>query len=538
MPAVSVVENNTRVEDAENGLGYSNIGGGQSGSSEGSFPYQGGNLFNRKVSGQGGFYYDPTSDGKPAVNMQLPASRTWMVKAIVTDYGGLNGVNGIQIRIGSGINAFHVFIVSGSAAKIDALSEYPPAGGLIIVPIDPNVAAYRDSTSGSPALGAVDYFGIQANMDNSTSKSENVGLDAIDVGTGLTLEGGDGADTDGTFADFVSFDEGTVNNRFGYATSIKGIVSAFGTLTIGSAAATEFTDNVARVLFPDGLFAAGWSGVAIDIQNAATLVAIGAQLVGLGSSAVEDTRPDYTVTGTAGLHTLTGELTNFRNVTLTSGCIVDGATLQAVSLTQDGADISATLQTTTDAGGAFVANATFGATGIHDTSFIQNGAGHAIEITTPGSYDLSAIFFEGYGADDATDAAIYNNSGGAVTLNIQNGGDVPTIRNGTGATTVVVNAVLVGISVFDAVTELPVANARVLVRATSGGPLATGDVVLDGVTDANGRLETTTFNFTAEQPVSGRVRRATNSPYYKTGPVSGTITAAGFDTNILLISDE
>ena len=37
------------------------------------------------------------------------------------------------------------------------------------------------------------------------------------------------------------------------------------------------------------------------------------------------------------------------------------------------------------------------------------------------------------GADGTTDAAIYNNSGGAITLNISGGGDTPTVRNGASA---------------------------------------------------------------------------------------------------------
>ena len=69
------------------------------------------------------------------------------------------------------------------------------------------------------------------------------------------------------------------------------------------------------------------------------------------------------------------------------------------------------------------------------------GTGHAIEITAPGTYTFSGNTFTGYGANDSTDAAIYNNSGGAVTLNVTNSGNTPTIRNGTAATTTVSSAI-------------------------------------------------------------------------------------------------
>ena len=63
--------------------------------------------------------------------------------------------------------------------------------------------------------------------------------------------------------------------------------------------------------------------------------------------------------------------------------------------------------------------------------------GHAIEITTPGTYTFAGNTFSGYGADGTTDAAIYNNSGGAVTLNVGGGGDTPTVRNAAGCTTTI-----------------------------------------------------------------------------------------------------
>jgi hypothetical protein len=70
-------------------------------------------------------------------------------------------------------------------------------------------------------------------------------------------------------------------------------------------------------------------------------------------------------------------------------------------------------------------------------AFVSGGTGHALEITTPGTYTFSGNTFSGYGAAGTTNAAVYNNSGGAVTLNITGGGSTPTVRNGAVATTVV-----------------------------------------------------------------------------------------------------
>lgn len=75
------------------------------------------------------------------------------------------------------------------------------------------------------------------------------------------------------------------------------------------------------------------------------------------------------------------------------------------------------------------------------SSFTGSGtSGHAIRITSPGTYTLTGNTFTGFGANGTNSAAIFNDSGGAVTLNIGGGGSTPTVRNGTGASTTVVNS--------------------------------------------------------------------------------------------------
>jgi hypothetical protein len=70
---------------------------------------------------------------------------------------------------------------------------------------------------------------------------------------------------------------------------------------------------------------------------------------------------------------------------------------------------------------------------------------NAIEINTPGSYTFSGLTFTGYGANGAANAAIYNNSGGAVTITVS-GGNTPTYKNGVSATTTVNSGVSTTIS--------------------------------------------------------------------------------------------
>ncbi len=453
MTVVAVSANNTRVEDGENATGWSSIGGGPGGAAEGSFFYQGALLFNRKVTSStgAGFYYTPTSDGGSAQDMTAAATKTWLAKVIVTDYGGLQPTNGFRLRIGSSSTAYYEYVVAGTNSPLSAYQTYPAQGGFIIIPIDPNIAGYRDSTSGTPTLTSVDYFATVAAFASSQAKSENVGCDAIDLGTGLTLVGGGGADPAGTFDDYVSFDQGTVNNRYGYVRKVNGTILAFGTLTIGTATAAVFTDTSSIVMFPDGYFAAGWSGVAVDLQNASTAVTIGAQLIGLGDATVVDTRPDHTVTGTAGTYAFTGQLLSHRNVTVAdnptnitfSNCVVECVLLASGS---SGGRINfqnSTLRTLSTSGVAtMVLGAGSGSFDLPTSTFTNNtveqgGTGHAIEITATGTYTFDSLTFSGYGADGTNDAAVYNSSGGAVTINVIGSGNTPTVRNSTGSSTTV-----------------------------------------------------------------------------------------------------
>ena len=78
---------------------------------------------------------------------------------------------------------------------------------------------------------------------------------------------------------------------------------------------------------------------------------------------------------------------------------------------------------------------------ISGCTFTSGGTGHAIEITTAGTYSFSGNLFTDYGANGTANAAIHNNSGGAVTINISGGGSTPTVLNGAGASTAINNSV-------------------------------------------------------------------------------------------------
>ena len=546
MAVVALTTDVTRFEDSESITGWSSIGGGAGPAAENPLAYVGTNVVNRKVASAAGrgFQYDKASDGGGTVDMSTTGplgSRHLMCKILVTDYAGLAAADGLEVRIGTSSTAYDAYIVSGTASPVSRLTTYRQKGGYLTVPISVNTAGYRDLVSGSPNRAAVDYFAAFARHTVGTSKSENLALEALDFGTGIYLVGGDGADTDGTFTDFSTFDQGNTANRWGFAEIDEGIVFAFGTLAIGqnssgTSVATEFTDPTSVIVFPDGMFEAGFSRTLVDLGNAGTSVIIGATIIGRGNQTILDTRPDFVVEGTAGSLDLSASLANHRNVIFTSGVTANQLIATCADLTQGGAQIiNSTITTTSAAGVATIDDADL--TILTDTAFVQGSTGHAIEITTPGTYSITGITATGYGADGTTGAFLYNNSGGLVTLVPTDTSGV-TIRNGAGATTEV-QAGTVPLRVTAVDTEgNPVEGARVLLLAAAGGPEPEGTVLLAGVTNSVGLIEDPAYSFTANQPVTGRVRKASTPPLFRTSALGGSINSAGYDQTAFMLRDD
>lgn len=100
------------------------------------------------------------------------------------------------------------------------------------------------------------------------------------------------------------------------------------------------------------------------------------------------------------------------------------------------------------------------------------------------------------------------------------------------------DTVTVRVTAKDASDSSLIQNARVRLIASGGGPQSDGTVLLTGLTDASGVLQTTTFNYLGEQEFTGIVRKASASPLYKPSPASGTITSVGADVTVFLILDE
>lgn len=188
----------------------------------------------------------------------------------VTTYGLIDTTvhKGASYDIGNSNTAYYSFYMFGSFV------DYPFKGGWVIVVIDPNEVEYRDATAGSPALGTTDWFGWWADI-TSTVKAENIICDAVcyvTKGDGLTLTRGDSTDPDGTFDNFVTFDEDTVTNRYGIVTTAEGAIICPLWLNIGDSAGTNgtvFNDTGKVIIFTENKVSAGFSGLKLYQGNAA-----------------------------------------------------------------------------------------------------------------------------------------------------------------------------------------------------------------------------------------------------------------------------
>ena len=544
---MAVTFNGARLNSADSNTGWGNYNtGGGAPASEAANAYQQ-NTIGSSVGSVGKKVNSTTSrqgvDYNGANVDYTNNNYLWYCKVYVADPFDLNTTYGVEVSIGSSNSSnYHEYNIAGSGANNDAFLAYPARGGYLIVAIDPTIDGWAEVADSGGAFNQTQasWYAVGAQFQNGFAKSENVAMDAIDYGTGLTWSGS----TLTGFREFVSFDQDDKTARYGVVNGSGNSMVARGILTIGDSNATSFTDSTTIVTFPDGYHSAGKFGVNVNLSNASSSITISNTIIGEGRIylGITDTRPDFTVVGeTGGTFASSANLRNFRNISYNSFSTITDADIQCQLLTQGGADISdTTIRTDSAANVACLQDPTFGSTtGLHDVMFIRSAGGHAIELDTATTYSLTNITFDNYGADASSSAAIFvSPTTGTVTINV-NGGDTPTVRS-AGASVVINNTKTVRVIVKDADTLANIQDARVLLEADSGGPLSAGTDILSGVTNASGVIETTSFNYTSDQPVTGRVRRATTSfgTLYKQGAITGTITVNGFNVTILLQSDE
>lgn len=439
------------------------------------------------------------------------------------------------------LNQLNLIIASGSTAGAGDVhtvpsGEWPVNGGFIPVWVDVS----RTADSGGPATeSAINEVGVQVNIGNVGGNASNVIMDEIHHGTsGLRWTGASG-DID----EFRTYED---TNDVGVLLSINGVDFCYARMEIGDSGGTltNFTDSGFTLVFPDqSLVADTFMGITVEMQNASSTLTLSNATIQSANVPAATKRPDFLINGTSGtVNFNTLNLLGMRLIQLTSVVDYNGGTIEALELTQASAEIqNATIRPNTASGVAMIDDATFGASGIHDCDVVQAGSGHFVEITSPGSYDWNDIIDSGFGGtrgsnltanSGANDAMVYNNSGGAVTINV-NGGTSPSVRNGAGATTTVATSVPVKVTVRDFDTDALLEGVSVYLITTGA------TVVLNGVTDVNGEIS---GSFAGTTPAdidtdSSGVKAGSRSKPYEYYVLGGQISASGYDVTALLQED-
>ena len=162
---------------------------------------------------------------------------------------------------------------------------------------------------------------------------------------------------------------------------------------------------------------------------------------------------------------------------------------------------------------------------------------HAILISQSGTYNLSNCYFDKSGTAEIETT----HATGTVTINISGGGTLPRVTRTGAGTFSLNNHVTISVNVIDT-NGAALSGARVRVTTNEAkGSLASGAQVMAGLTNAQGVLSISTFNFEAafgtSLGVNVRVRKSSSSPFYKNNDSVNAVTANGLSTTITMLGD-
>jgi len=430
---------------------------------------------------------------------------------------------GLQVLIGDNTSAYKHWYIGGKDTLL-----YDTRW--LCACVDPDITA--DNTTGSPSSTTATFGGL-AKMVGGPTKGAPFAIDAIRYGRAFTCTNGDvtngyasfgGNGSDGGAA---AWSDNTITRRYGQIQLSGGTYKLQGLFEMGtSGTSVDFRDSD-RVLFIANTKKVNSTFNGFEVNNSSSRVDwtnISIKALGTVSKGYFTANANATINidscNFVGMNTFTfgGSLSS-----VTSTTFRDCGVITQAGGTIDGCTIVG--NTSGDGAAAIVSN---DITKVKNCDFTFSD-GHAIELTSahaasPTEHQMDGNTFTGYGANDSTDAAIYNNSGKALIINVTNGA-APTVRNGSGASTTVNVSVPVKVTVVDK-SNKPLGNVQTSVHLTDGTEVVNEDthVITAGsfVTDTKYTIVTVgTTDFTAIGASSNTVGVA----FTATGAGSGTGTA-------------
>jgi hypothetical protein len=270
---------------------------------------------------------------------------------------------------------------------------------------------------------------------------------------------------------------------------------------------------------------ATFTGCTFDQSSAATALACASSLSGLSNTAFTSDGTGHAIEITGGTsHTLTG-------ITFTGYAATSGSTgNEAVFVNIASGDVT------------IYASATFSyKTAGANVTIIAGSVTTTVTVTTDTGTPIPSAAVALY-AKDATGNLPYQEP-----VTITNSGTTATVAHTAHGMLTNDKSLINGASIDanNGVYAITVTSADqyTYTMGSTPGSNPTGTITatwtaLYGTTDANGQISMSRV-FSVDQPVSGWARKSTSSPYYKTGPISGTIdSGTGTSLTALLLSDE
>ena len=437
---------------------------------------------------------------------------------------------GLRLVVAADVNVFDAWKVGGNDFGRN------PYGGWQNVAVDPSFTPdYLDD--GAVGNGGVyRWFGSGLYLLAGIGKGAPHGVDAIRYGRGdLRTIQGDLGNGYATFVGMAAAND-TQTARWGLFQAVAGGYLWKGLMSLGTAAAAvDFRDSNRNITIDDNPRTYSdfnkieinhndsnieWTGINITAVNASGL-SVGDFEVFDDPTILIDTCVftdmntfvfDSTATDAAVLQTTfrrCGQVT--QGNTSFDGCIFDESDAD-VSLLASDIDL------------------------IDNCDFFSDGLNHALELDenhAGGSYTLSGCTFTDYAVSDGStgNECIFNDSTGHVNISV-GAGQLPTVRNGLGATTTVSASVPIFIIVKDTDGD-PIQDVQVGVYKISDRTQ-----IVNQDTDIDGEVDTSYTESTPES-VEVRCRKASaGATKYKNYSSLQTIaTTTGLSLSVTMIED-
>jgi hypothetical protein len=477
-----------------------------------------------KIQGTGSIAEQITNTGR-YILYNMGATQNWSnnvfyiwINCGVVGLLSTKAAGGFRIRFtGPVVTDYFEFYVGGSDSWPTAV-----AGGWVQFVVD--IEATPSATGGTPpatsAIQHVGYYAVTATV--MTKVADNTWIDEIrrlpDGNPGIIVEGRNGGTTPWTFDDIVTqLGAGVGTAKFGPAGSI-----------LLNTPIRFFTDDGTTHAFSDSGKDVFW-----DNQEFAPTDLYGITIQGAATGTANFTLGSKTGTGDASTGALGCKIkaasAGVRWYFDADGANIDSCGLYGCTFEHGGdfqldtASVEVVSTFFIDCTSARVDNSLFVRNVIIDANtadgvgFITTddisdvkycdftfSDGHAITVVAGvgGTQTSKGNQFTGYGgtpgtnstpSSGSTDAAVYNNTGGALTISVTENGDSPSVRNAASSTTTVAAAITITFTGLVAGTEIRVFE-------TSGGAEVSGTESTVGTTHSASLQASTSYFVQAVKP--------------------------------------